>query len=767
MSRRTSCLRPVLAVSVMLAGLASASPAISAAAPPPKSAESSSLPSVPSGARPGPDVLYEPAPVAPQLQNRDPRFKAAPILVSGHEAYVGGEYLYQDWLYDDNGSDTGGNDPGSTDTAGDVTYPTDRGRYGGNAADLVELRIAPSRDSVAYRFTLNTLLAADATMVTLAFDTDGDPATGRSQLPRDPGFSVPGTDEVITTWGTGAEHSRLTTAQVTTRPVAVTTDLEADQITVTVPRTESDPAGRWTATLLVGLHDRVTGGWLRPTTTATAVSPGGAGPLDPVPSGVFNLGFRFNEQPKGTTPPDQGQAQAIQRKEPGSYRRAIDFGKLSSRAQSTTVPASGTMSRIFPSRLRLGEGKDYSASPELLGQLQPYSVYVPSTYRPGTPTPLTLYLHSLGEHHWQYNLSKGVQQVGEERGSIVITCECRGEDGWYQHEAEYDVFEMWNDAARRYSLAPDQVAVAGYSMGGYATYRLGTLYPDLFGKAFTTVGPPGEGIWVPPAPPTGGIETLTNVWLENARNLPYLNVAAAADELVPLAGPRAQNLGAPEVGVRGFEQLGYRYRYVVYPAAEHLTLAVLGYDMPYAAAFLGDAVVDRDPAHVTFSYVPAADDAGLGLVHDHAYWVSGIRVAAGAPEAPLAKGTVDVVSHGFGRGDPESTATTGAGTEPLPYTEVGRTWGPAPAIPIQNRLDMRLTGVATATFDLPRARIDPSRPVEVRVTATSEGTIRLAGRFPKGAVVTQDGAPVPDSSVDRTGATIPVQEGTATYLVSG
>ncbi|MGH3355569.1 MAG: hypothetical protein ACRDOJ_06695, partial [Nocardioidaceae bacterium] len=65
---------------------------------------SGSLPSVDSGAAPGPDVLYAPAPAAPQLENRDPRFTAEPLLVSGNEAYADGEYLYQDYLYDDYGA---------------------------------------------------------------------------------------------------------------------------------------------------------------------------------------------------------------------------------------------------------------------------------------------------------------------------------------------------------------------------------------------------------------------------------------------------------------------------------------------------------------------------------------------------------------------------------------------------------------------------------------------------------------------------------------
>src|SRR4029077_1896093 len=173
-------------------------------------ARAGSLPSVPSGARPGPDVLYAPPPVAPQLENRNPRFTAPPLLVSGQEAYVAGEYLYQDFLYDDYGSDTDGQGAtGLSPRVGDIKYPTNTARYGGNAADIVELRIAVAADSVAYRITLNTLLEADSTIVVVAFDTDHNVATGTSTLPRDPGAPFPGTDEANKVWGTGAEHNNF------------------------------------------------------------------------------------------------------------------------------------------------------------------------------------------------------------------------------------------------------------------------------------------------------------------------------------------------------------------------------------------------------------------------------------------------------------------------------------------------------------------------------------------------------------------------------
>lgn len=731
----------------------------------PAAASASSLPSVSGGARPGPDVLYAPPPAAPQLENRSPHFRAQPLMVMGADAYIDGEYLYQDWIYDDSGSDTGASDTGANSTAGDIDYPTDRARYAGNAADLVEVRVAPNADEVAYRFTLNALTAPDSTIVALAFDTDRNATTGRATLPRDAGFSFPGTDEVITTWGTGAEHSRLsTTGSATTTALTPVVDLEANQITVVVPRAVSDPAGAWRATVATGLFDAATGGWLRPGLTATATHPGGAAPLDPAPSGVFNLGFRFDERPSGLNPHEARQAAVIRSKFPGPYQRDIDFGALARRENRSNVPTTGTFSRIFASRISFGEGKDYTTTPEMLGQLQPYSISVPASYAPSAPAGLTVALHSHQQHHWQYNLNRGFQQIGEERGNIVATCECRGEDGWYQDEAEYDVFEMWHDVASMYSLDAERVTLYGYSMGGYGVYRLATLYPDLFGAAFTIAGPPAETAWVPPLAPRSGTAGLTNEWLENARHVPFLNVAGALDALVPVTSTRAQNLGAPEAGVRGFEQLGYRYRYALYPAADHFSFAFTGYDIPYARQFVGDGSVTRDPSHVTFAYVPATDSASLGLVHDHAYWISGAELAD-TLTSPLPKAVVDAVSHAAGVGDPPSTLTQAPGVGPTPYAQFTRTWGAAPAVPAENKLTLRLDNVGRVIVDLARAALDPGLRVTVAVTATHAGTVLLDGVQAGARVEDSTGAPVVGAVVVGGRAAVPVAPGQSTFVV--
>ena len=90
-------------------------------------------------------------------------------------------------------------------------------------------------------------------------------------------------------------------------------------------------------------------------------------------------------------------------------------------------------------------------------------------------------------------------------------------------------------------------------MGGYGTYKLGLQWPDLFGRAFTVVGPPVAPGYL-----------NTRQLIENARWLPYLNWAGRTDELVPIGLVRAQQ--------QRFDELGLRSQLWTYPGG-HLDLA--------------------------------------------------------------------------------------------------------------------------------------------------------------------------------------------------
>src|SRR3954454_10949730 len=221
----------------------------------PASAYAGSLPSVSSGARPGPDILYEPPASAPQLTNAGV-WKAPPILVSGTTAYRDGEFLYQDFLYDDHGANGGqrdNNDPRSDDDSfsgpnGTYTYPTDQKRYAQNAADLVELRVRPLADATAFRITLNTMLDPTAAATTIAIGTSATPR----DFPHGANAKAPA-QLFLTVHGDQADLVDAATGNKAAGAAPTPTGLrERRQVTVLLPHAAYDP-GSGTVLLAAGV----------------------------------------------------------------------------------------------------------------------------------------------------------------------------------------------------------------------------------------------------------------------------------------------------------------------------------------------------------------------------------------------------------------------------------------------------------------------------------------------------------------------------------
>ena len=732
---------PMRTILVVLALLTVGAVPVSAA--PPEDVPGS-LPSVAQGPRPGPPILYAPPAESPLLENTK-RWDAAPVMISGAQAYRDGEFVYQDYLYDGFGANTTNEPMASPETSpptpifggmtGDVVYPTDEARYGYNAADLVELRIDSDKKSVAYRFTLNTLLVPDSTAIAVGIDTDG------------------GDEE--TDWGHGLgslgpldlEHVLFTdgaAAALDGVVVPVVTDTRTNQIEVVVPSSLLDPGSEtWRHYAVTGVADGA-GGFAPLADDPSATEPGGAHGTDAPP--VFNVAFRYEadgDEPflRGADAAaggsrsvgaghwrDHGQALALEARDISPFAADVDFGAMEAEAESSNAPTTGYMNRIYVSSLDLGEGVA-GDRPWLLGDLQPYSAYIPESYEAGTPTPLTLILHSLSCTYNQFRvLAPNIYtDLAEERGSIALTTMGRGEDGWYLAEAEVDLFEAWADIARNYTLDPERVAINGYSMGGYGTFRMATMWPDLFGTAFPVVGPQAEGIKVL-AESDDGDATNTFHVLDNARNIPFMIWNGVADELVPVAGTvtHAQRL----------EDLGYRFVQDVF-TADHFLLSEVD-DWSRGAEFLGDAAVSRDPAHVTFRVMPAADYPDLGLVHDHAYWVWDVRMrdSVGDP----ATGLVDARSLAFGEGEPATEAVRGGGVSPLPYAERGIAWSDLPVEESANALDVALTNVAAATLGLTRAGIDPLEVVTIDVASDGPAVLTLEAPWHPRTTVTDAGS---------------------------
>jgi hypothetical protein len=684
-------------------------------------ASAGSLPQVSSGHLPGPDVLYAPPAAAPQLEN-DPPWKGDPILISGAAAYRDGEYLYQDYLYDDHGA-TG--TPDSTNPlgpnadlysppAGSVTYPTDP-VYGGNAADLVEFRVKPLAHDTAIRVTLNTLDDPARTALTIALGS----SAGALPWPHAAGVSSPA-QLFLTVHGGTAELVDAASGKTVAPAPSVATDLARRQVEVRIPHTAWDPGGaRVRMEIGVGLWDSGANAYLAPQPgQGSDTTPGGGRPGG---AALFNVGPRFNEpQPEIAQIPaysmadsaisgmvqaawwrEKEQATALATGDVSEFHADVDFAKLAARADDdSAVPKTGTMNRILASRYQFGEGYDnskvcfdlaagFSAGAKcigrMVGQLQPYTIYIPKKPQPVSGYGLTLLLHSLSANYNQYANSKNQSQLGERGGgSIVITPAGRGPDGFYAGIAEADTFEVWADVARRYKLDPDWTVVSGYSMGGFGTYRLLARWPDLFARGFSVVGIPGT----------------VDDQIASLRNTPILAWNSGADELV--------NITESEAAVKELTDTGLRFVEHLFPTADHLTLATND-EYGEGAEWLGDHRVDRSPPHVTYVVDPSEDSAQASAVADHAYWVSGVSVRDAKKSLT---GTFDARSAAFGVGDGNPTGQKqGAGTlnggshGPMPYIERSQDWEPAPATPKADRLDVVATNVATATVDAARARL--------------------------------------------------------------
>ncbi len=710
-----------------------------------------------SGPRPGPALLYAKPTVAPQLSNAGV-WRAQPILVSGATAYRRGEFLYQDYLYDDHGARElpDPNDSKAANQAdlfsksnGTYTYPTGPG-YDNDAADLVEFRVKPLRKQTAFRVTLNTLV--NPKLVAFSIAIGGRPGH-EFAFPDGANVKAPANLFLTVHPGQRGMVGDLVHAangrRVKGPAVSVHVDLRRSQIVVDVPHKDWNPR-RATVRLAmgVGLWDGSAGRYLLPQASADATHPGGAGTaVAPRP--------RSSTSPSGLTsrfpPSDRTPRSSSTRRGGATHSRAPPWPPATSRRSSPTStspswragrpttrrsPRSGPIDRILSSRFQTGPGAQFSNQcglngattpascvPEYRGRLQPYAIYIPPGHRPKAGYGMTLLLHSLSANYNQYTASRNQSQFGRRPvSSIVITPEARGPDQFYEGLGEADVFEVWADVARRYKLNPAYTEITGYSMGGIGTFKLAEQFPDLFARAQPTVG-----------------DESNNDAVASLRNIPVLMWNNAGDELVSPA--------EFEQTANKLDSLGYRYELDVFQPCEsspspqkcspafpsHLELAVNDQFAP-AAAFLGTATVNRNPAHVTYLEDAERNRPGLELVADHAYWISGLTFNSqshtssnGDPE-----GEIDALSHGFGAGDPAASSTqighgalTGGNLGPLQYASQSKTWGAAPSAARSDTIDINAVNIATASIDVKRAHVDCN--VTLNVTTATPLTIALPG----------------------------------------
>ena len=694
------------------------------------------------GPSPGPAILYAAAATPPQLSNTG-IWTATPILISGASAYRNGEYLYQDFLYDDHGANGTTPDANQTDETvagvlsrftGTYTYPT-TASYGGNAADLVEFRMKQTATSTAFRVTLNTMLDPTLYAFTIALGT----SSSAIAIPHGANATEPA-EVFITVHGLTGDVISAATGQVIGTPT-VAVDQTRRQVTVQLPFTVYDTRGNTALRVAeaTGLWNASAGTYLLPSLTSSATAPGGSGTLLSPPA-FFNVAFRHTEPSVGSNLAGQtnastfwresAQAAALASGDISSFYDTVDMTKLASGVTDDMhglpqgVPTSGHIDRILPSHFEPFQGRQFTGcqgatthcGPEYGSALEPYAVYIPATGPPAGGYPLTPLLHSLTVNYNQYANTNNESQFGARNGgSIVFTTEGRGPDNWYYDLSESEVFEAWADIARNYPINENDVAMTGYSMGGYATFKLAVLFPDLFGSMQPTVGP----AYVGTAGTSGTDPTDTKPMYSSLRNIPILSWHASADELVqtPFSLEEEQAMAND----------GLNFEWDLFAPAEHLTLTLNDEYAP-AAAFIATTANNVNPAHVTYVRNPSMDNATYGIVADHAYWVSNITER----DTSQVTGTIDILSHGYGVGDPTPSGAapvvgtlTGGAVAAIAYTGFKETYGTPPTQPVSDTLTITATNISAATVTPSRAKIDCN--ATLNVTTDGAFLLTLAG----------------------------------------
>ena len=615
-----------------------------------------------------------------------------------------------------------------------------------NGADIFRVGIGLTDTETLWRIDWNTLLDASVPIGLFTFNTHRG-RDGTDKWPAGARVRSAGIDLALLISAAGASLIDLVTGDRT--PVEHSVDMNSRSFLARVPRSLVEPTGTWTVRLGAGLANASGDGF--------ADVHGGA--LDGQPR-IYNVAFRTHEQETALLNlwSEAAQADALTDGDVSEFSVAVVWDRLAAGTTTDEPVVTGSSIRWYVSSAELGQGvaatNILSTKPQFLGRVQPYSVCLPATYTRGERLPLTLLLHSLalGQNQFTVIDPRLLHEVCDGRSSIVVTPLARGPSCWYFDEGELDVWEVWARVAEQLGADPTRTVIAGYSMGGYAAYKLGLSYPEVFGQAVVLAGPPACGVKLPPdihipgnLDPAShcGAEGDTYGLLENARWLPFVIAHGALDELVPYLGVVQQ--------VLELDRLGYRYRFTSYLFEDHLVFALQDrFEDP--VSHMGSGLRQPDPGHITFAWYPQLVRSDLGIGPHQVWWLSDLKADASATTRRGALAKVDARSHA--RPDPVRTARRHGSflphLIPTPGVVVEQTWAGGTAPAPQPYLTLDLGGVASLSVDVARAGLASLALSTIAVSTDVKVEITLSG-LPAGVKVTVDG--------NSSGATVAVPVG--------
>ncbi len=613
--------------------------------------------------------------------------------VAGSTDVCNGTVVYRDYVNDDEGADTGGigyDAQGTSSAFGTLAPPAGDQRYPADdtsTADLVRLELSRVGDRVQVVAEVAALRHPNSTVLALAVDTDGRPATG--------GGTWPGLGVKSAGWDT---VHRLTTGDPRTHLITGSFPLPRVAHWRVQAVTAQAATGKVMNVALRGVNEHA----------------------------AYKLS---GDNPSAHAYPGQGawfeddQAAALAAGDIGRFGTTVTTADLRPGVTRLQPVGPGLHERVYTSRYTLGEGMSYAGIDgrgsggtakgffaqkyNLLGRYQPYGIYLPKA-----PGRLGLQMEWHGSNQGmvaQINQPHMQQRFGEQLHRALVVPEARGPNGYGADISERDLLDVMADAQQAYGTDPARTFSSGYSQGGYLAFRMAMLYPDRFAGFTSWVGFTGDDANGTPVQGTvgvtaGAVGNMMN-YVGNLRHVPGSMLYSGADELVQVPSSTAMQ--------RAFAATDDTYTWYLHPAADHFTYA-LADDWAKEAAIRRSELLAARPARISFRTDALLDAPQYGIRHDRAYWVSQLR---GAHAGPL---SVDLTSHGCGVDVPVLATGHGAGLSPVPWVSIAQQPTGGRRLRAAQLLEGTLTGVGSATLDLGGACLRPGAAYRLTSNAAAE-----------------------------------------------
>jgi predicted peptidase len=127
------------------------------------------------------------------------------------------------------------------------------------------------------------------------------------------------------------------------------------------------------------------------------------------------------------------------------------------------------------------------------GETRSYVLYVPRDYSRAKKWPVILFLHGAGERgddglkQSEVGIGSAIRMDPDRFPALVVMPQCKTGKHWADEMADYALNAL-DETLKHYSVDKNRLYLTGLSMGGYGSWTIATLHPDMFAAVVPICG---------------------------------------------------------------------------------------------------------------------------------------------------------------------------------------------------------------------------------------------------------------------------------------